>query len=152
MALPVLREPFADRLPDVGEMESARELHGLLAELADCRAPVNLTISMPGKDATVELKPSVARVLVDLLGHVKSGRAVTLVPIGGSLTTQQAADMLNVSRPYLIGLIDRGELSASKVGRHRRLEAQEVLAYKRRRDARRSSAMEAMLADSGDIE
>jgi excisionase family DNA binding protein len=150
--MPALREPFADRLPDVGEMESARQLHGLLAHLTDCKAPVRLTITTADENATVDLKPSVAQVLVELLGHIRAGRAVTLVPIGGSLTTQQAADMLNVSRPYLIGLIDRGELSAAKVGRHRRLEAQEVLAYKRRRDAKRSAAMEALLADSSDVE
>jgi excisionase family DNA binding protein len=152
MAMPALKAPFADRLPDVNEMESARQAHDLLAPFTEFKAPMSLTIKTPAETATLDLQPAVAQVLVELLRHIKAGRAVTLIGTGAVLTTQQAADMLNVSRPFLIGLIDKGELSASKVGRHRRLEAQDVLAYKRRRDAERDAALDALLADSGDLE
>lgn len=152
MAIPALKEPFADRLPDVSEMESARQAHDLLAPFTGFTAPMSLTIKTPADTATFDLQPAVAQMLVDLLRHIKSGRSVTLLGTGAVLTTQQAADMLNVSRPFLIGLIDRGDLPASKVGRHRRIAAQDVLAYKRRRDAARGAALDALFADSGDLE
>jgi excisionase family DNA binding protein len=153
MAMPALKEPFADRLPDVSEMESAQEAYDLLVPFTEeYKAPMSLTVKTPAKTATFDLQPAVAQVLVQLLRHIKSGRAVTLLGTGAVLTTQQAADFLNVSRPFLIGLIDKGELPAGKVGRHRRLEAQDVLAYKRRRDAARSAALDALFADSGDLE
>ena len=151
MALPALKEPFADRLPDANEQESARVLFDLLAPLTENTAPVTLSVRAGDHDETFNLAPAVGQTLVELLRHLKSGRTVTLVPVGATLTTQQAADLLNVSRPYLIGLVDRGEIPASKVGRHRRLEVADVLAYKRRRDAERSRALDALMAESADL-
>ena len=63
------------------------------------------------------------------------------------LTTQQAADLLNMSRPYLIRLIEKGDVAHSMVGRHRRLKAEDVFAYKAERDKIRSKAMDDLIAD-----
>jgi len=89
--------------------------------------------------------------LLDVLRHVGSGHAVTLVPIQELLTTQQAADLLNVSRPHLIKLLEQQAMPHSLVGRHRRVRAENVFAYKARRDAERGKALDYLIADDADL-
>lgn len=82
--------------------------------------------------AVLELPESVAKLLKQLVDAMAKGHAVTLVPSETEITTQQAADLLNVSRPYAVGLIDNGVLPARMVGNQRRLPLGDVLAYKAR--------------------
>jgi excisionase family DNA binding protein len=88
---------------------------------------------------------------LELLRYIGSGDAVTLLPIQQMLTTQQAADLLNVSRPFLIKLIEKGDIPHSMVGRHRRLKAEDVFAYKSARDNARAEALDELIADSADL-
>jgi excisionase family DNA binding protein len=93
----------------------------------------------------------VTRLLMDVLKETAAGHAVTLVPVGAEVTTQQAAALLNVSRPYLVGLIDKGELPARMVGNQRRLPLKDVLAYKADNFAKRSKALDQLVAHDQEL-
>ncbi|HEU4727009.1 MAG TPA: excisionase family DNA-binding protein [Kofleriaceae bacterium] len=80
------------------------------------------------------------------------GDAVTIVPVGQELTTQQAADLLNVSRQYLIRMLDANELPFTRTGgKHRRLRIEDVLAYKAKRDREREGALDELAAMTQDM-
>jgi excisionase family DNA binding protein len=86
---------------------------------------------------TLELPPAAAKLLMQMLEEMRKGHAVTLVTTETEITTQQAAYLLNVSRPYVVSMIDKGELPARMVGNQRRLPLKDVLAYKTENCAKR---------------
>lgn len=88
-------------------------------------------------DNTLSLPRGAVELLARILAHMAAGRGVSVVPAHAELTTQQAADLLNVSRPYLISLLDAGEIEYRKVGKHRRVRAASLMDYKRSDDHQR---------------
>jgi excisionase family DNA binding protein len=100
-------------------------------------------------DATI---PATAyRLLVDILIQMSQGNAVSIVPIHAELTTQEAADILKVSRPFLIKLLEAGEMPFHKIGKHRRICFKDVIAYKERIDAERSAVLDELVAQAQEL-
>ncbi|KMO10326.1 helix-turn-helix domain-containing protein [Methylobacterium platani] len=143
MTVPAHAEPLGGRLPSDDERIAANQLRTILAAHAVDRANLRI-LDETTSPVEVTLTPALSNLLIDLLRHVGSGHAVTLVPVGQMLSTQQAADLLNVSRPFLISLLDRQEIPCTLVGRHRRIKAEHLFAYKRARDAGRGAALSAL--------
>jgi excisionase family DNA binding protein len=89
----------------------------------------------------VVLPETAFRLLRQVVQHLANDEAVSVIPISRELTTQQAADILNVSRPYLIQLLERGEIPYHRTGTHRRIRIDHLLAFKRERDAERREGL-----------
>lgn len=94
-----------------------------------------------GEAQTVTLAPALTASLLEVLRLVSSGHGFRVIPVEAELTTQQAVDLLNVSRPFLVKLLEEGEIPFTKTGRHRRIRADALFAYKGKRDASRSKAL-----------
>jgi excisionase family DNA binding protein len=98
-------------------------------------------------EGVVELPAAAAAAVRHLLVELASGAAVHVLADDAELTTQEAADLLGISRTYLVRLVDQGKLPAHLVGTHRRLRAADVLAYQARRNTRLEAAAAITEAD-----
>ena len=102
----------------------------LATQIKSTRNP-SIQILIEGKaQESVTLPATALRLLVDILVQMAEGNAVSIIPIRAELTTQEAAELLNVSRPYMVSLVESGEIPYRKVGSHRRILAKDVLAHK----------------------
>jgi excisionase family DNA binding protein len=97
---------------------------------------------------TVVVPASALRLFMHLLTEMSQGNAVTLIPTHAELCTQQAADLLNVSRPYLIKLLDEGKIPFRTVGKYRRVRFDELMAYKRKDDEARAKVVDQLTAEA----
>ncbi len=100
-------------------------------------------------DATPIAVPREAlAIMIEVLRQMTHGGASALVPIDKELTTQQAADMLHVSRPFVIGLLGSGVIPSSKVGRHRRVKALDIVTYKQADELTRTARLDELTAEA----
>jgi len=146
----VTREPLAEYvLPSVEEAHEARESSRRLSPLIRRNHPLIVRVlddDGQEQETTIRLPERVARLLLDMLVHIAEGNAVTVIPTRAELTTQQAADLINVSRPFLVQLLESGEIPFRRVGTHRRVLLSDVLAYKERSDAARKRSLDELTA------
>lgn len=141
--------------PTPADTELARESSRRLSKILS-RHPVGsdssdfrLRVQADDEPEEMVVIPSSAfRLLTDILTQMALGNAITLMPVHAELTTQQAADILNVSRPFLIGLIDNGKIVCRKVGTHRRIRFEDLMTYKREIDQQRTQALEELAAEA----
>jgi excisionase family DNA binding protein len=104
-----------------------------------------------GTEQEVVIPAAAFHLLVDILSQMAQGNAVRLMPIHTELTSQEAADILNVSRPYFVKLLDSGEIPCRKVGRHRRVLYADLIAYKQKTDHQRMIALDKLAAQAQEL-
>lgn len=131
-------------LPTTEEVALARESGRALSAYLQTRAGTQQIeiFDDNGAPHPVRVPVSALRLLIDVLTEIGEGNAVSIIPIHAELTTQEAADFLNVSRPFLVQLLERGEIPFHKIGTHRRVRYQDVIAYKQRIDAESHKALD----------
>ncbi|MGB5834672.1 MAG: helix-turn-helix domain-containing protein [Thiohalocapsa sp.] len=134
------------RMPTDAEVTLAVESSRLLAACGGQGESARLSLIDGCTDVTVPI--SAIHMLVDILNQMAQANAVSLVPIHAELTTQQAADLLNVSRPFLVKQLEAGEIPFHKVGRHRRVRFSDLMDYRDRIDQEGSAAADELAAQA----
>lgn len=138
-------------LPTEMDATLARETSRLLAPRMRSKSPLRVRVVDGAKEEMLQLPAPAVQMLVRILEEMARGNAVTLIPVHAELTTQEAADMLNISRPSLIQLLDEGKMEYRKVGTHRRVRFDALMTYKRQADAERRAALAELAAYDQEI-
>jgi len=138
-------------LPTESDAALAKETSRLLAPRVRSSAPLSVRVLDASKRETLRIPAPAVKMLLRILEEMARGNAVTLIPVHAELTTQEAADMLNISRPSLIQLLDEGKIEYRKVGTHRRVRFEALMSYKRAADAERRAALAELAAYDQEI-
>ena len=140
------REPI---VPTAQDAAIAREASRMLAPYVEHLESLRFQVGEEKKVTQKLLLPATAiRLLLDLLTEMAAGNAITLIPVHAQLTTQQAADVLNVSRPFLVSLLEQGKIPHVKVGTHRRILFEDLMRYKKSIDRERQKALDELVRES----
>ena len=133
-------------LPNQDEVEQAKVSSRTLSKYAGVER-VQMTLKVDGQPTEDLILPGhVLQILLEVLSEMSKGNAISLVPHHHELSTQEAANLLNVSRPFLVGLLEKGEIDFRKVGTHRRVLLKDVMAYKESIDQRRKASLDELTA------
>jgi excisionase family DNA binding protein len=148
--------------PSQEEVTAAREAARRLSKMGGSRTSVSFVVeSEEGQRAKsrkgrtepepITLPANIFKTIIKLLAEMGNGNAVQVVPVQAELTTQQAADLLNVSRPHLIKLLEQEKIPFRKVGTHRKVLARDLITYRDRTDLGRREGLTRMVADDEEI-
>ena len=137
--------------PTPDEAILAKESSRLLARFVTTKRKKPLQLRIQPDDAAeeiVSIPESAVRLLNDILTQMALGNAITLIPVHAELTTQQAADILNVSRPFLVEQLEKNFIPYRKVGTHRRILFKDLMAYKETMDRNRLKSLDELAAQA----
>ena len=138
--------------PEDKDVIMARVVHQRLLSYVKADEPVLVQVKSGHAQESIELPADVLALLVRILDVMASGRGVALVPEEIELTTMQAAEILRVSRPFLIKLLEEGKIPYRKVGKHRRIRLEDVLSYKEAIDREREAILDQLAAEAQEHE
>jgi excisionase family DNA binding protein len=134
-------------VPSPSQTEAIEALQSHLQLVAPSRRQTTTRFKLVGpKKTSIPVPESVMQVLETIMERMAKGNAFALVPLDMEITTQQAAALLNVSRQYLVRLLNQKEIPYSKVGTHRRIKTEDLLAYKQKRDQLRKKGLDELSA------
>jgi len=139
------------------DLELAKAAQRCIVNSLDHSKAVNIAIVEDGverldESPMLKLPPKVLRLFADMLGALAAGKAITIVPKDLDLTTQEAAMYLNVSRPYLVRLLEQGAIPFHKVGTHRRIRFEDIVNYKSVRRQRSQEALQRLVEQAQELD
>jgi excisionase family DNA binding protein len=138
--------------PSEIDQRVAKEGGRILKKFLESDKSGALKLVQDGVETEILLPASVLRCLEEILSHLGRGQSVTILPLDVELTSQQVADLLNVSRPYLISLLEEEKVIPFRtVGRHRRIRLLDALTYKRRIDEERKEILRELTAQAQEL-
>lgn len=137
--------------PSAQDAAMARVSGQVLSPFVQKKAPLTLKVREAGKEQPLELPAGAVALLMDILEAMAAGRGVTLIPENAELTSVQAADVLNVSRPFLIKLLEENVLPHRKIGKHRRIRMEDVMAYKAKIDREREAVLDQLAREGQEL-
>jgi excisionase family DNA binding protein len=138
--------------PSAQEAAMARVSGQRLSRYRDRKRPLSIRVIDAEQEQPLELPAGAVALLMDILETMAAGRGISLIPENAELTTVEAADILNVSRPYLIKLLADGALPHRKVGKHRRIRMEDVMAYKEQIDREREAILDQLAAEAQELD
>jgi excisionase family DNA binding protein len=143
-----LAHPHRYSAPTAQDATLARISGQRLSVYARRKKSLSLQVAEAGQEQPIELPAGAVALLMDILEAMAAGRGVTIIPENAELTTVEAASILNVSRPFLIKLLDDKVIPHRLVGKHRRILIDDVMAYKERIDAEREDVLAQLTAEA----
>ena len=153
-------EPMSTLLPDNFETVSPTDSDARLAlessrilasRKLGKKTSVRIRLGDDDSSEGVVVPTSAVRLFLHLLVEMSQGHAVTLIPTHAELTTQQAADLLNVSRPYVVKLLDEGKIPSRLVGKYRRVRFDDLMAFKKKDDQARSEVLDQLAQEAQEL-
>ncbi|MCQ3932683.1 MAG: DNA-binding protein [Chloroflexi bacterium] len=138
------------RLPTEEDSALARTSGTVLAHYASANRPLRIRVTE--QEQTIELPPGAVALLIEILQAMASGKDVTIIAQNAELTTVQAAEILNVSRPFLIKLLENGTIPYYKIGTHRRVRMEDVIYYKEAIDRERETVLDQLVEEARNLD
>lgn len=139
------------QMPPTEEDSALARMSGtMLARYVQADRP--LVVHITEQEQAIALPPGAVGLLIEILQAMAAGRGVTLVPENAELTTVQAAQLLNVSRPFLIKLLENGTIPYHKVGTHRRVRMEDVMNYKEAIDREREAVLDQLVEEAQNLD
>lgn len=141
------------KIPPTTVADEAREALRTLVRVMPQERGGHLRVQPLGEPGatTITLPREALELFVEVLSQMAHGHAVTVVPVHAELTTHQAAEILNVSRPFLVRLLSAGKIPFRLVGTHRRIRFTDLMAYKQKDDARRDEVLAQLTRQAEDL-